>query len=83
MITNRPIVTVRLLERSLDEVVASARENGVTESAIADRLRERAAVLDPGGGSRGASGGGARLDSSGAGPADGRSTASRPDGGTT
>lgn len=55
MITNREIACERLLAETLDEVVASARENGVPEAALADELRARAAALE-GGDGRGESG---------------------------
>lgn len=54
MITNREIACERLLAETLDEVVASARENGVPEAALADELRARAAALEDGDGDGGA-----------------------------
>ena len=45
MITNRDIQTVELFDQALDEVIESARENDVSEQALADTLRDRAADL--------------------------------------
>lgn len=43
MITNREIASRELLDQALDELVDSARENGVAEEEIEEVLRARAA----------------------------------------
>ena len=42
MITNREIASRELLDEALDELVDSARENGVADDEIAAALRARA-----------------------------------------
>lgn len=46
MITNRETPSRSLLEEALDELVESARENGVPDEALAEALRTRAAAID-------------------------------------
>jgi hypothetical protein len=49
VITNREITDEALLREALDEIVESARENGVREARLAAALREHAdAVEAPG-----------------------------------
>jgi hypothetical protein len=47
VITNRDVTTEDLLSKALEEVVESARENGVPEAVIAENLYEHAAEVDP------------------------------------
>jgi hypothetical protein len=46
MITNRDIRTVALFDEALDEVIESAQESGVSNTALAESLRSHAADLE-------------------------------------
>ena len=48
MITNREITSRELLDEALDELVDSARANGVSDDEIAAALRVRAAGIADG-----------------------------------
>ncbi|WP_348609789.1 hypothetical protein [Halobaculum rarum] len=45
MITNREITSRELLDKALDELVDSARANGVSDDETAEALRVRAAGI--------------------------------------
>ncbi|MXR42313.1 hypothetical protein GRX01_13320 [Halobaculum sp. WSA2] len=58
MITNREIASRELLDEALDELVDSARENGVADDEIAAALRVRATrTADGANGENGENGG--------------------------